>query len=188
MLEMLETSAILAQATHKSLIILDEVGRGTSTYDGVAIAWSVLEHIHDKIRARCLFATHYHELVAMEEVLPSLANYTVDIKDDGEHILFLHKIKKGSADKSYGIHVAQLAGLPKPVIAKAKELLNKLEKDSIKSGKKVLKDESHNMDLFMINTTSEENKKLYDEMNKIDPDKLSPREALDIIYFLKSIH
>ncbi|MCF8494569.1 MAG: DNA mismatch repair protein MutS [Rickettsiaceae bacterium] len=188
MLEMLETSAILAQATHKSLIILDEVGRGTSTYDGVAIAWSVLEHIHDKIRARCLFATHYHELVAMEEVLPSLANYTVDIKDDGEHILFLHKIKKGSADRSYGIHVAQLAGLPKPVIAKAKELLNKLEKDSIKSGKKVLKDESHNMDLFMINTASEENKKLYDEMNKIDPDKLSPREALDIIYFLKSIH
>ncbi len=188
MLEMLETSAILAQATHKSLIILDEVGRGTSTYDGVAIAWSVLEHIHDKIRARCLFATHYHELVAMEEVLPSLANYTVDIKDDGEHILFLHKIKKGSADKSYGIHVAQLAGLPKPVIAKAKELLNKLEKDSIKSGKKVLKDESHNMDLFMINTASEENKKLYDEIRKIDPDKLSPREALDIIYFLKSIH
>jgi DNA mismatch repair protein MutS len=188
MLEMLETSAILAQATYKSLIILDEVGRGTSTYDGVAIAWSVLEHIHDKIRARCLFATHYHELVAMEEVLPSLANYTVDIKDDGEHILFLHKIKKGSADRSYGIHVAQLAGLPKPVIAKAKELLNKLEKDSVKSGKKVLQDESHNMDLFTINTALEENKKLYDEISKIDPDKLSPREALDIIYFLKSIH
>ena len=94
--------------------------------------------------------------------------------------------QKGFADRSYGIHVAQLAGLPKPVIAKAKELLNKLEKDSIKSGKKVLKDESHNMDLFMINTASEENKKLYDEMSKIDPDKLSPREALDIIYFLKS--
>ncbi len=187
MLEMLETSAILAQATHKSLIILDEVGRGTSTYDGVAIAWSVLEHIHDKIRGRCLFATHYHELTAMEEILPSLANYTVDIEDDGEHILFLHKIKKGSADRSYGIHVAELAGLPKPVIQKAKELLKKLEKDSIKSGKKVLKDESHNMNLFVAKQNSEVNKKLYDELSKVDPDKLSPREALDIIYFLKSI-
>ena len=187
MLEMLETSAILAQATHQSLIILDEVGRGTSTYDGVAIAWSVLEHIHDKIRARCLFATHYHELTAMEEMLPSLANYTVDIDDNGEHILFLHKIKKGSADRSYGIHVAQLAGLPKSVIQKAKELLNKLEKDSLKSGKKVLKDESHNMNLFALNPSSEAHKKLYDEISKVDPDKLSPREALDIMYFLKSI-
>lgn len=187
MLEMLETSAILAQATHQSLIILDEVGRGTSTYDGVAIAWSVLEHIHDKIRARCLFATHYHELTAMEEVLPSLANYTVDIKDNGEHILFLHKIKRGSADRSYGIHVAQLAGLPKSVIKKAKELLNKLEKDSTRSGKRVLKSESLNMDLFMVNTDLEVNKKLHDEIGKINPDKLSPREALDIIYFLKSI-
>ena len=147
----------------------------------------MLEHIHDKIRARCLFATHYHELTAMEEMLPSLANYTVDIDDDGEHILFLHKIKKGSADRSYGIHVAQLAGLPKSVIQKAKELLNKLEKDSTKSGKKVLKDESYSMNLFALNQGSEVNKKLHDEISKVDPDKLSPREALDIIYFLKSI-
>jgi DNA mismatch repair protein MutS len=147
----------------------------------------VLEHIHDKIRARCLFATHYHELTAMEEILPSLANYTVDIDDNGEHILFLHKIKKGSADRSYGIHVAQLAGLPKSVIQKAKELLNKLEKDSMKSGKKVLKDESHNMNLFALNPSSEAHKKLHDEISKVDPDKLSPREALDIMYFLKSI-
>ena len=133
MLEMLETSAILAQATHKSLIILDEVGRGTSTYDGVAIAWSVLEYIHDKIRARCLFATHYHELTKMEEVLPALKNYTVAIDDTGESVLFLHKIKIGSADRSYGVHVAQMAGLPKSVIKKATSLLEKFEKESIKS-------------------------------------------------------
>ncbi len=189
MLEMLETSAILAQATHKSLIILDEVGRGTSTYDGVAIAWSVLEYIHDKIRARCLFATHYHELTKMEEVLPALKNYTVAIDDTGESVLFLHKIKIGSADRSYGVHVAQMAGLPKSVIKKATSLLEKFEKESIKSNKKMMTQESYNMNLFELNSSSEnpKHKKLFDEFISIEPDKLSPREALDILYKLKDI-
>ena len=187
MLEMLETSAILAQGTHKSLIILDEVGRGTSTYDGVAIAWSVLEHIHDKIKARCFFATHYHELTAMDEIYPSLVNYTVDIQDDGTNIIFLHKIKKGYADKSYGIHVAALAGLPASVINKAKGLLNTLEKESIKSGKKVLKSQSPNMNLFEIPPSIKVDTKLHQELNKVEPDKLTPREALDMLYFLKSL-
>ncbi|GAB4162662.1 MAG: DNA mismatch repair protein MutS [Rickettsiaceae bacterium] len=188
MLEMLETSTILAQATHKSLIILDEVGRGTSTYDGVAIAWSVLEHIHDKIKARCLFATHYHELTAMENILPALKNYTVDIKDSDGRVLFLHKIKQGAADKSYGVHVAELAGLPKTVIRKAKQLLQKLESDSIKSGKKVMQQESYNMSLFEVNHTEKVDdnlQKLYEEIKLIEPDKLSPKEALDFLYKLK---
>ena len=190
MLEMLETSAILAQGTHRSLIILDEVGRGTSTYDGVAIAWSVLEHIHDKIRARCLFATHYHELTAMEDILPALTNYTVSIDDQGDKILFLHKIKKGAADKSYGVHVAELAGLPKPVIIKAKELLKKFEKNSINTNKQVLKNESHNLSLFEVTTANSDSKKyksLFDEVTIVEPDKLSPREALDVLYRLKEL-
>jgi DNA mismatch repair protein MutS len=189
MLEMLETSTILAQATHKSLIILDEVGRGTATYDGVAIAWSVLEHIHDKIKARCLFATHYHELTAMEDILPALKNYTVDIQDHEQKIVFLHKIKQGFADRSYGVHVAELAGLPKPVIRKAQQLLFKLEKDSAKSNKKVIKDESYTMNLFEANNNNkeyEEYKKLYDTVQGLDPDKLSPKQALDFLYKLKN--
>ncbi len=189
MLEMLETSAILAQATHKSLIILDEVGRGTSTYDGVAIAWSVLEYVHDKIRARCLFATHYHELIKMEEILPALKNYTVAVDDTGGQVLFLHKIKKGSANKSYGVHVAQMAGLPQSVIKKATFLLEKLEKESDKSNKKMIKQESYNMNLFDLDAFAEvpKHKKIFDQLISIDPDKLSPREALDALYKLKDI-
>jgi DNA mismatch repair protein MutS len=188
MVEMLETAAILAQSSHKSLVILDEVGRGTSTYDGVAIAWSVLEHIHDKIRARCLFATHYHELTVMENTLPALVNYTIDIQDNDGTILFLHKIKKGAADRSYGVHVAELAGLPKSVIKRATELLQKFEKDSIKTNKQIMKTESYNMDLFQVgNTTTVDEKysKLFNQVATIDPDKLSPKEALDILYKLK---
>ncbi len=218
MLEMLETSAILTQSSHKSLIILDEVGRGTSTYDGVAIAWSVLEHIHDKIRGRCLFATHYHELTAMEEILPAFANYTIDIKDNEGVILFLHKIIKGMADRSYGVHVAELAGLPKSVIKKASSLLKKFEKDSIRSNKKIMQTESYNLNLFdtkipnkeeqtqeqmqggvevytdtdtdiniIDNKTNTKCDKVYSELIKIDPDKLTPKEALDLLYKLKEI-
>jgi len=187
MLEMLETSTILAQSTHKSLIILDEVGRGTSTYDGVAIAWSVLEHIHDKIKARCLFATHYHELTIMENILPALKNYTVDIKEIDGKILFLHKIKQGIADKSYGVHVAAIAGLPSSVIKRAGAILTKLEKDYNKYNKKMTQDESYNMDLFTSNIPDSGNKykQLYDEITLIEPDKLSPKEALDFLYKLK---
>jgi len=190
MLEMLETSAILAQSSHQSLIILDEVGRGTSTYDGVSIAWSVLEHIHDKIRARCLFATHYHELTSMENILPALVNYTIDIQDTDGVILFLHKIIKGAADRSYGVHVAELAGLPKSVIKRASELLKKFEKDAEKSNKQIMQTESHNMSLFAMSAShpiNEKHTKLFKQVVEIDPDKLTPREALDVLYKLKEI-
>ncbi len=187
MLEMLETSTILTQSSHKSLIILDEVGRGTSTYDGVAIAWSVLEHIHDKIKARCLFATHYHELTIMENILPALKNYTVDIKETDGKILFLHKIKQGVADKSYGVHVAAIAGLPKSVIKRAGTILTKLEKDYNKYNKKMTEGESYNMDLFTnpSDKTREKYQQLYDDIMQIEPDKLTPKDALEILYKLK---
>ena len=124
--------------------------RGTSTYDGVAIAWSVLEYIHDKLKARCLFATHYHELTQLSNFLPGLKNYTVEIEEFGQEISFIHKIIEGSADKSYGIHVASLAGLPKSVINRANEILIKLEKTSIGKNKNLLKNESNNLSLFQL--------------------------------------
>lgn len=190
MLEMLETSNILAQATTKSLVILDEVGRGTSTYDGVAIAWSVLEYIHDKIRTRCLFATHYHELTNMSGIFPALVNYTIDVQELNDKILFLYKIKPGSADKSYGIYVAEIAGLPKSVIKKAKQILVKLEKDTNSKKKNILKTESNNLNLFHnIAQDKNENKlqTLAAKIENINPDMISPKEALSLIYELKTL-
>jgi DNA mismatch repair protein MutS len=127
MVEMLEVSAILSQATEKSLVILDEVGRGTSTYDGVSIAWAVLEHVHNDLKCRCLFATHYFELTALDQFLTALKNYTIAIKELDGTILFLHKIIEGTADKSYGIHVASLAGIPSSVTNRANEILLQLQ-------------------------------------------------------------
>ncbi|HJK86371.1 MAG TPA: DNA mismatch repair protein MutS [Candidatus Megaira endosymbiont of Nemacystus decipiens] len=192
MLEMLETSNILAQATKNSLVILDEVGRGTSTYDGVAIAWSVLEYIHDKIRSRCLFATHYHELVKMKETFPALANYTVEIQEADEKILFLYKIIPGYADKSYGVHVAEIAGLPKSVITKAKRILAKLEKKSYATKADFIETDGNNLNLFTnfennIEESQEELQRIRDTLDKIDPDTLSPKEALDFVYNLKKL-
>jgi DNA mismatch repair protein MutS len=129
MVEMTETAALLAQSTRRSLIILDEVGRGTSTYDGMAIARAVVEYIHSNPRLQCrtLFATHYHELTDMEAYLPRVRNYHVAVVEQGDQIVFLHEVRRGGADRSYGIHVAELAGIPRPVIARAKELLAELE-------------------------------------------------------------
>ncbi|CAG2173489.1 unnamed protein product [Oppiella nova] len=188
MLEMLETSAILAQATQNSLIILDEVGRGTATYDGVSIAWSVLEYIHDKLRCRCLFATHYHELTSMSNFLPSLQNHTVAIEELDKEVLFLHNIIPGSINKSYGIHVAYLAGLPKSVIIRARDILKKFEKISSTQGTKILNTESNNLSLFSLQIEPKtQYDKLREEIINIDPDQLSPKEALEILYKLKGL-
>ncbi len=127
MVEMVETANILNNATKNSLVILDEVGRGTSTYDGVAIAWSIVEFLSDKIKPITLFATHYHELTDMEKLKDNIKNLSVDVYDDGKEIVFTHKIVEGKANKSYGIHVAELAGVPKEVVKRAKEILNKFE-------------------------------------------------------------
>jgi DNA mismatch repair protein MutS len=128
MVEMNETANILNNATDRSLIILDEIGRGTSTFDGISIAWAVAEFIHEKLRARTLFATHYHELTDLALTMDRVKNYNVAIKEWNDQIIFLRKVIEGGADKSYGIQVARLAGLPKEVIARAREVLANLEK------------------------------------------------------------
>jgi DNA mismatch repair protein MutS len=129
MVEMIETALILQQSTRRSLMILDEIGRGTSTYDGLAIARAVIEylHTHPKLGGKTLFATHYHELTELENILPGVANYSLDVAEQGDTVVFLHNIRPGKADKSYGIHVAQLAGVPKPVVQRAGEILKELE-------------------------------------------------------------
>jgi DNA mismatch repair protein MutS len=128
MVEMTETAAILRGATTRSLVVFDEIGRGTSTYDGLALAWAVTEYLHDVVRCRALFATHYHELCALADSKPHAANVNVSAREHGEDIVFLHKLQRGGASRSYGIAVARLAGLPEPVIARARSLLKDLER------------------------------------------------------------
>jgi DNA mismatch repair protein MutS len=134
MVEMAVTSAILHMATDRSLVLLDEIGRGTSTYDGVSIAWSVTEHIHDKIGAKTVFATHYHELTQLADELSALRNFNVGVREVGDEILFLHRLMPGGADRSYGIEVGRLAGLPRSVIDRAKAVLQLLESEQLATG------------------------------------------------------
>src|SRR6185436_19620041 len=126
------TAALLQASTPRSLLILDEIGRGTSTYDGLAIARAVVEYIHNNTRLNCktLFATHYHELTELEKILPRVRNFNVSVVEEGDHVVFLHRVVPGGADRSYGIYVAQLAGMPKPLIKRAKEILRDLEEQS----------------------------------------------------------
>ena len=141
MVEMTETARILNLATNRSLVILDEIGRGTSTYDGLSLAWSVVEHMHDHLGCRTLFATHYHELTALQKSLAELRNFNVAVREWQDQVVFLHKIVAGAADKSYGIHVARLAGVPGGVIERAKQILSQLENQALDSqgGAKIAK-------------------------------------------------
>jgi DNA mismatch repair protein MutS len=185
MVEMVETANILNNATTKSLIILDEVGRGTSTYDGLSIAWAVVEFIHNnpKLKAKTLFATHYHELVELAHFLPRVKNFNMAVTEEESEVVFLRKVVPGGADKSYGIHVAQLAGLPASVVHRAQEVLIGLEDSQVSNKKDTIirpkKDLSPQLSLF--NSTSE----LIKEMLKIDIDSLSPLEAITRLYELK---
>jgi DNA mismatch repair protein MutS len=129
MVEMVEIANILNNASARSLVILDEVGRGTSTFDGLALAWAIVEHLHEKIGARTLFATHYHQLTELAERFPGVCNCNVMVREWGEEIVFLHKIAPGGTDRSYGIHVARLAGVPAELVARAKEILTSLERE-----------------------------------------------------------
>jgi len=177
MVEMLETANILHHATNRSLLILDEIGRGTSTYDGVSIAWAVVEYIHNHpdLRAKTLFATHYHELTQLAELLPGVRNYNVAVSETGGQVVFLHKIIPGGADRSYGIHVGQLAGLPKPVVQRAAEIMLQLEKSSGKAVK-INPDAPRQLALFP------ETNPLLDELRSLDMNALSPIEALNKLY------
>ncbi len=177
MVEMIEAANILNHATPRSLIILDEIGRGTSTYDGLSIAWSVVEYIHNhpKLRSRTLFATHYHELTQLEDLLPGVCNYNVAVTETGNQVVFLHKIVSGGADRSYGIHVAQMAGIPRPVISRASEILQQLEQTS---GSAVKIDASPIQQMTLFPETNP----LLSDLEKIDLNTLSPIEALNILY------
>jgi DNA mismatch repair protein MutS len=133
---MAETSAILHTATSRSLVLLDEIGRGTSTYDGVSIAWAVTEHLHNVTGCKTIFATHYHELTQLADELPALRNYNVAVREVGDRILFVHRLEPGGADRSYGIEVGRLAGLPQPVLERARHLLRLLESEQLAAGMK----------------------------------------------------
>ena len=184
MVEMIETALILNTATDKSLLVLDEIGRGTSTFDGISIAWAVAEHIHDRIKAKTLFATHYHELTELANKLDRAKNVTVAVREYGGKVIFLYRVIDGGADHSYGIQVAKLAGLPRPVIARAREILHALE-----SGDTTALGLPQQMDLFAApkSKPKPDVNPVERELDIINPDELTPRQALDLICHLKSL-
>jgi len=187
MVEMVETAAILAQATERSFVILDEVGRGTSTYDGLAIAWAVVEGIHESNRCRCLFATHYHELTRLADTLDALSLHHVRAKEYNGDLVLLHEVSDGPADRSYGIAVAKLAGLPPAVLARAAQVLEKLEKGRAETGG--LAAGLGDMPLFGAALDAAEAKvdAVRDKLSGLDIDALTPRQALDLLYELKGL-
>jgi len=191
MVEMVETAAILNQADDRALVILDEIGRGTATYDGLSIAWAVLEHLHEANRCRALFATHYHEMTALAGKLAGVENATVSVKEWEGEVIFLHEVQKGAADRSYGVQVARLAGLPPAVIERAKLVLEKLEQDDREGGKQsTLIDD---LPLFRAapapapRPAPQKTSVVEDRLKAIHPDELTPIEALKLIYDLKSL-
>ncbi len=201
MVEMVETAGILNQATQQSLVILDEIGRGTATFDGLSIAWATVEHLHEKVRCRALFATHYHEMTALAQRLRDVSNVTIDVKEWQDEIVFLHKLKPGAADRSYGIQVAKLAGLPAAVIKRAGEVLKTLEANDGrarggKSGASLLEDlplfaaarpTSHVPGAQAEAEATVARSAIETALAEIHPDDLSPKAALEALYALKKI-
>ena len=189
MVEMVETASILNQADENSFVILDEIGRGTATYDGLSIAWATLEHLHNVNKARALFATHYHELTHLSVEMDRLENSTVAVKEWEGEVVFLHEVRRGAADRSYGVQVAKLAGLPENVIKRSKLILEKLEKGHYQ-GQSKLQGLMSDLPLFSNDQNSHEpmEKKadpLHEEIKNINLDSTSPRDALEFLYKLK---
>ena len=182
----IETAAIHAQAPPRSFVILDEVGRGTSTYDGLAIAWAVVEAIHDSAQCRCLFATHYHELTRLAERLDALSLHHVRAREWKGDLVLLHEVASGPADRSYGIAVAKLAGLPPSVLDRAKSVLAKLEEGRAATG-----GIAAGLDDLPLFAASPKDEAAPDALRavlaEIEPDSLSPREALELVYRLKRL-
>jgi len=185
MVEMVETAAILAQATERSFVILDEVGRGTSTYDGLALAWAVVEAVHERNRCRCLFATHYHELARLAETCDALSLHHVRAREWKGDLVLLHELAEGPADRSYGLSVAKLAGVPAEVVARAKSVLDRLEKGRAETGG--LAAGLGDLPLFAAAAEHEEEQcdSLRERLQALDVDALTPKEALDLLYELK---
>lgn len=190
MVEMVETAAILNQADDRALVILDEIGRGTATYDGLSIAWAVLEHLHGVNRCRALFATHYHEMTALSAKLDGVENATVAVKEWHGEAIFLHEVKKGAADRSYGVQVAKLAGLPESVVARARVVLEALEKGEREGGKKqaIIDD----LPLFALApppapVAPPVKSAVEEQLRSLHPDEMTPREAMDALYALRAL-
>ena len=189
MVEMVETASILNQATERSFVVLDEIGRGTATFDGLSIAWAALEYLHEVNRSRVLFATHYHELTALANKLPCAANATAEVKEWREEIVFLYRVVAGAADRSYGIHVAKLAGLPSSVLARANEVLSALEKAD---GRPKPADLADDLPLFraakgVADPKPDLKSRLEEAIAGLAPDAMTPREALEALYRLKAL-
>ena len=184
MVEMVETATILNCATQRSLVILDEIGRGTATFDGLSIAWATIEHLHEVNRSRAIFATHFHELTQLSKRLSRLVNLTMKVTDHAGEVVFLHEVIEGAADRSYGVHVAQLAGLPPGVVARAHAILAELESADRRAPVETLIDD---LPLFKhVVGPKRASDPLREALDRIDPDQLTPREALSALYELKS--
>ncbi len=177
MVEMTETAAILNTATARSLVLLDEMGRGTATYDGLSLAWATVEHLHDRIGARTLFATHYHELTLLADRLARLMNLRVTVKETSSGIVFLHTVEAGPASKSYGIEVARLAGLPAGVIARAREVLKVHERAETQQVREA-SPAAAKMQMTMFTPLSQ---RVVDRLSELDVDEMTPREALNLL-------
>jgi DNA mismatch repair protein MutS len=187
MVEMVETAAILNQAGERALVILDEIGRGTATFDGLSIAWAAIEHLHETNKCRALFATHFHELTALAAKLARLHNATVRVKEWHGDVVFLHEVVAGAADRSYGIQVAKLAGLPGAVIERAKLVLAQLESQDRTAARTMIDD----LPLFAATAssaraTTSKHDELAATLAALNPDEMSPKEALEALYRLKS--
>jgi len=188
MVEMVETASILNQADERSFVILDEIGRGTATFDGLSIAWAVIEHLHEKNKCRALFATHYHELTSLTAKLSKMSLHCMKIKDFNDEVIFLHEVINGAADRSYGIHVAKLAGLPSLVLTRAEQVLDSLEHGNKQKNISSLADD---LPLFSMLNAKEESKLqpsiVEEKLKQINPDNLTPKQALDELYALKEL-
>jgi DNA mismatch repair protein MutS len=191
MVEMVETATILHQATPRSLVVLDEIGRGTATFDGMSLAWAIVEHLHEVNRCRGLFATHYHELTTLAARLDGLSCHTMRVKEWQGEVVFLHEVAPGSADRSYGIHVARLAGLPEAVLARAEEVLARLEEGEAGSAAARLADD---LPLFAAAAARAAAPVVPPGPSPVEqllaatsPDELTPKEALELLYRLKAL-
>ena len=191
MVEMIETANILRHATSKSLVLLDEIGRGTSTFDGLSIAWSIVETLHNEVTksALTLFATHYHELTNLADSLEHAGNFQVCVKEEGENLVFLHKRAQGACDSSYGIHVAEMAGLPSTVVRRARRILHRLEKQKIDpSDSRKLQELKDNPQIEMFAPPDESSKLLKEELSRISPEEMTPLQALQKLCELKEAY
>jgi DNA mismatch repair protein MutS len=184
MVEMTETANIINNASARSLLILDEIGRGTSTFDGLSIAWAVVEHLQKHTRARTLFATHYHELTELADLLPTVKNVHVSVKETPNEIIFLRRVEPGSADKSYGIEVARLAGLPKSVVERAREVLKKHEQSEHELSETLAPGHANGNGAHDLLFTTLD-RAVLDKLRSADLDRLAPIDALNLLSELK---